>query len=363
MSVLDQYEEDLSRPDFCDDPEQRRVANELQALYDRLVETAGPKGGLLARLGFGGSRPEPVAGVYIWGGVGRGKTYLVDLFYESLPFDAKQRTHFHRFMRQVHSELKTLREREDPLAIIAERFAGRTRVLCFDEFVVNDITDAMILGGLLDSLFSLGVTLVATSNYAPDDLYKDGLQRDRFEPAIALIKANTRVIEMGGETDYRLQFLEKAETYVTPAGPDADRALAHDFRHLAPEPGRSGALLEVEGRELATVRLADGVVWFEFQVICGGPRSQNDYIELAACFNTVIVSGIPVMDDDHNDQARRFINLVDVLYDYHVTLVASADALPESLYRGRRLAKEFQRTASRLVEMQSRQYLSQGHVA
>lgn len=363
MSPMERYRRDLEQPEFVEDPEQTRLVEQLQQLHDALVDARDPRPGLLARLGLGGGRATPSTGLYIWGGVGRGKTYLVDLFFECLPFEAKHRTHFHRFMRKVHNELKTLRDKQDPLAIIADRFAGQYRILCFDEFVVNDITDAMILGGLLDHLFRRGVTLVATSNIAPDELYKDGLQRDRFEPAIELIKAHTRVFHMQGETDYRLRFLENAETYLVPPGPKANDVLRDSFEHVSPETGSAGELLEIEGRELETVRLADGVAWLEFEVICEGPRSQNDYIELASCFHTVLVSGIPVFDDDTNDRARRFINLVDVLYDRSVKLIASAEAMPDELYRGRRLANEFERTASRLVEMQSRHYLSQSHLA
>jgi len=363
MTPLERYRRDLEHPEFVEDPEQPRLVEALQRPHDALNAASEPRPGLLARLGLGRTEATPVPGLYIWGGVGRGKTYLVDLFFECLPFDAKHRTHFHRFMRKVHNELKTLRDKRDPLAIIAERFARQYRVLCFDEFVVNDITDAMILGGLLDKLFSRGVTLVATSNIPPDELYKDGLQRDRFEPAIELIKAHTRVFHMEGETDYRLQFLENAETYLVPPGPAANDALRNSFEHVAPEAGTTGELLEIEGRELATVRLADGVVWLDFEVICDGPRSQNDYIELASCFHTVLVSGVPVFNDDTNDRARRFINLVDVLYDRSVKLIASAEAMPDELYQGRRLAAEFERTASRLVEMQSRHYLSQSHLA
>jgi len=363
VTPLARYRRELERPGFQHDPEQTRVMERLQALHDELVTAGGvARGGLLSRLGFGGERSAPVTGLYIWGGVGRGKTWLVDLFFDCLPFENKQRTHFHRFMRQVHNELKELRERQDPLAIIAERFAGDTRILCFDEFVVNDITDAMILGGLLERLFARGVTLVATSNIAPEDLYKDGLQRDRFESAIALIKQHTRVVHMQGEVDYRLRFLENAETWLVPPGPDADESLADDFHHVAPEPGERDAMLEVEGRRLQTRRLADGVVWFDFDELCGGPRSQNDYIELAACFHTVLVSGMPVLDENRNDVARRLINLVDVLYDHQVTLLASAQAAPDALYTGKRLAAEFERTASRLVEMQSKAYLGRGHL-
>lgn len=363
LTPLDRYHLDLERPDFIEDTEQTRLVEKLQGLYDALIEKRDNRPGWLSRLGFGGGDAEPVTGLYIWGGVGRGKTYLVDLFFECLPFEDKQRTHFHRFMRQVHTELKGLRERRDPLAIVAERFSGNTRLLCFDEFVVNDITDAMILGGLLDKLFARGVTLVATSNIAPDDLYKDGLQRDRFLPAIELIKAHTRVVHMQGEVDYRLRFLESAEMYLTPPGIEADDALLHNFNHVAPDAGRAGGHLDIEGRSLETIRLADGVVWFDFGVVCDGPRSQNDYIELASCFHTVVVSNVPAFGEDDDDRARRFINLVDVLYDRRVKLIASAATTPEALYRGKRLAGEFERTASRLVEMQSHHYLAQSHLA
>lgn len=363
MTPLERYRQSVEDPEFRQDPEQTRVLEQLQDLHDRLVDGTTEDRGWLSKIGFGKEKTEPVTGLYIWGGVGRGKTFLVDLFFECLPFEEKRRTHFHRFMRQVHSELKNLRERQDPLSIIAERFAGQARILCFDEFVVNDITDAMILGGLLSRLFSRGVTLVATSNFAPDDLYEDGLQRDRLLPAIALIKTSTRVVHMQGEVDYRLQFLEHAQTYITPSGAEADKALMHDFDHVAPETGREGELLEIEGRELNTRRLADGVVWFDFDVICDGPRSQNDYIELASCFHTVVVSDVPVFTNNTNDQARRFINLVDVLYDRHVNLIVSAGAKPNKLYQGKRLGMEFERTASRLVEMQSKHYLSQTHLA
>lgn len=364
MTPLERYRRDLQQPDFVEDPEQTRIIEHLQALHDDLVSRGDrAKPGLLSRLGLRDAGTPPVTGLYIWGGVGRGKTYLVDLFFDCLPFENKHRTHFHRYMRKVHNELKTLRERRDPLAVVADRFAGDARVLCFDEFVVNDITDAMILGGLLDRLFQRGVTLVATSNIAPDDLYKDGLQRDRFEPAIDLIKTHAHVLHMQGDIDYRLRFLENAETYLTPPGPEADQSLSNDFAHVAPETGSDDAPLEIEGRHIRTRRLADGVVWFDFDEICGGPRSQNDYIELASCFHTVLVSGIPVFGEEAGDQARRFINLVDVLYDHQVTLIVSAEAAPDELYRGRRLAAEFERTASRLVEMQSRHYMSQTHLA
>lgn len=361
MTPWQRYQELLGRADFVEDPQQTEAMRALQALYQTLQEAppAAPPG-LLARLGLGTRRATPVTGLYLWGGVGRGKTRLMDLFFACLPFDQRLRIHFHRFMRKVHHELKSLRGRRDPLETVAQRIAGDIRVLCLDEFVVNDITDAMILGGLLDKLFQRGVTLVATSNIAPDELYRDGLQRDRFEPAIALLKTHTRVLKLAGDTDYRLRFLERAPTFITPAGADADAALAQRFDHIAPQSGDDEPL-EIEGRALCTRRLADGVVWFDFDALCGGPRSQNDYIELAASFHTLLVSGIPVLGNDDNDRARRLINLVDVLYDHQVKLIASADAAPASLYTGRRLAAPFQRTASRLVEMQSRQYLSRPH--
>ncbi len=368
-SPEERYRQELAREEIVSDPAQARAVAALETVYQRLIEAPPPADdggwlrGVLRRLRDEPPNREPVTGLYLWGGVGRGKTWLVDIFYECLPFPDKRRVHFHRFMREVHDRLKGLREREDPLDIIAAEWAAQTRVLCFDEFFVADIADAMILAGLLDGLFRRGVTLVATSNTPPQELYWDGLQRERFLPAIELLEAHTEVLNVDGGTDYRLRFLEQAEIYHTPLDGAADAVLEDDFRHVCPD-GESVEVettLAVEGREIPVRRVGDGLVWFAFDAICRGPRSQNDYIEIARQFHTVLISDVPVFDRYSEDDARRFINLVDEFYDRAVKLIVSAEAEPEALYQGRRLGFEFERTASRLTEMQSREYLALAH--
>lgn len=364
MTPADHYQRDLARSDFVADTAQAAAVGHLQRLYDELVAThrEPPKPGLWRRW-LGGHQPlwEPVTGLYFWGGVGRGKTYLMDIFYESLPFEERQRTHFHRFMRHVHQELKSLAGEKNPLVQVAQRLAERVRVLCFDEFFVVDITDAMILAGLLGELFRQGVTLVATSNIVPDELYRDGLQRVRFLPAIDLLNRHTRVVNVDGGVDYRLRALKRAELYHCPLDAEADASLMRSFESLASELAQADAELEVEGRRLRVRRLADDVAWFDFVELCDGPRSQNDYIELAREFHAVLVSNVPCLDAGRDDQARRFINLVDEFYDRNVKLVISAEVPLERLYRQGRLAFEFERTRSRLLEMQSHAYLGREH--
>ncbi len=365
MTPLERYRQDLQRPDFVRDPAQEQAIGLLQELYEQLVEaerraTPGALGRLLGRLPRRRAA-APVTGLYFWGGVGRGKTYLMDIFFESLPFQRKQRAHFHRFMQRVHRELKVLAGEKNPLDTVARRLASEARVICFDEFFVSDITDAMILGTLFERLFGLGVTLVATSNIQPDDLYRDGLQRSRFLPAIALIKAHTRVVNVDGGTDYRLRTLEQAELYHCPLDDQADASLAASFAALAPEQAAVQQMLEVEGRLIRVRKLAEDVAWFDFAALCDGPRSQNDYIELARIFHAVLISDVPCFSVDTDDQARRFINLVDEFYDRNVKLVLSAEAPLDELYAGGRLAFEFARTRSRLLEMQSRAYLARPH--
>ena len=362
MTPGERYRDELARRLLLPDPAQAALVDELERVYASLV--APPARGVIARLArnLRGRPREPVRGLYVWGGVGRGKTHLVDMFYRSPGLDSKLRMHFHRFMRYVHDELNALSAREDPLRLVAGDIAARARVLCFDEFHVSDITDAMILGRLLAALFERGVTLVATSNIAPSELYANGLQRERFLPAIALIERHTKVVRLDSGTDYRLRALERARTWYAPLGPGADRGLADCFRALAPAQVVDGGVLTILGRTVPTVRHADGIAWFDFETLCGGPRSVADYIEIARDFHSLVLGGVPVLDDDRRDPLRRFIHLVDELYERNVNLIVSAAASPDGLYRGHRLAEPFRRTRSRLVEMQSTEYLGREHI-
>lgn len=304
-----------------------------------------------------------VPGLYLWGDVGRGKAFLMDLFFATLPLERKTRIHFHRMMGDVHDRLQAIVDTEDPLDQVAADIARQVKVLCFDEFFVSDIADAMILGRLLDGLFRRGVTLVATSNSRPADLYRNGLQRERFLPVIDLLETHTQVLELGGDTDYRLRLLQQAGTYLTPADDDADARLGHYFLEIASGDVVVGRVLDILGRGIRTERCAKGVAWFDFKDICDGPRSQQDYIEIARWYPTVIVSNIPVLTADQENQARRFVALVDEFYDRKVKLMVSAAAKIETLYAGPKLTFEFQRTTSRLIEMQSTAYLHAPHLS
>jgi cell division protein ZapE len=298
--------------------------------------------------------------VYLWGGVGRGKTFLMDLFQANAGVTAR-REHFHRFMKEVHARLHELRDIPEPLIHVAAAIGGDARVLCLDELYVSDIADAMILAGLFDAFVQQGVVLVCTSNTPPGGLYRDGLQRARFLPAIALLERHTRVIHVDAGIDYRLRQLEKAPLYFDSAASDIEDRMQQRFEAIAGNPGVAGEMLAIEGRSIATRRAAPDVVWFEFAAICDGPRSQSDYVEIARDFHTVLVSGVPLFDGTSENQARRFIALIDELYDRNVKLAVSATAPPEDLYRGERLQFEFERTRSRLVEMQSHEYLARPH--
>ena len=306
----------------------------------------------------------PLRGLYLWGGVGRGKTFLADEFFAELPIREKRRDHFHRLMQEVHALLGRHRDRSSPLELVAAGIAAKARVLCVDEFVVGDVADAMILATLLEALFRRGVTLVATSNLPPGELYRGGLQRERFLPAIALIERHCRVVELDAGVDYRLRQLERATLWLGPGAADADARLAAEFGRLADGGGARDVKVQVEGRPVRARREAREIVWFEFRELCEGPRSAADYIEIARCYHTVFLSGVPVMAAASDDAARRFVTLVDELYDRGVKLVVSAAAdAPEALYRGERLAFEFRRAASRLHEMQGRRYLARPHRA
>ena len=368
MTPLERYQQDLLRPDFQEDATQYSAVEKLQTLFDALVTESlqGEKSGVVGRIKsiFSGTpKTEPCMGLYFWGGVGRGKTYLMDVFYDCLPFENKMRSHFHRFMQHVHHELRDLEGTKNPLDTVAQRIADDARVICFDEFFVSDITDAMILGGLFEKLFELGVTLVATSNIIPDELYKNGLQRQRFLPAIAELKKNCEVFNVDGGVDYRLRALEQAELYHCPLDATADESLMKSLISLAPDELSENIDVEVNDRMLHCRYEADDVIWFDFKELCDGPRSQNDYIELARIYHAVILSDIPRLTADKEDQARRFINLIDEFYDRNVKLVISAEVPIHQLYDGSRLVFEFERTQSRLLEMQSHDYLAAEHKA
>ncbi|MFZ2509037.1 MAG: cell division protein ZapE [Steroidobacteraceae bacterium] len=349
----------------CDalDIAQRRAIGLLEDLRRRLI--VRQTGHSLIRKGLSllpGARQRPLRGLWLWGGVGRGKSFLADQFFAELPLAQKRREHFHRFMQRVHSELRQHRDKPSPLQYVAAGIAREAQVLCFDEFAVSDVADAMILAALLEALFRDGVTLVATSNLAPRNLYRGGLQRARFLPVISLIERHCRIMELDGGVDYRLRRLERTQLFSGPDVLDAESNMAAEFERMAEGPGVSQTTIDVLGRPVRALRMAEDLVWFEFQALCEGPRSAADYIEIARCYHTVFVSRVPVMDTGADDAARRFITLVDEFYDRGVKLILSAAAAaPEELYRGERLAFEFRRTSSRLNEMQGREYLSRPH--
>lgn len=359
---LKKYQQDLQRDDFQHDAAQEHAVTLLEDLYGRLLQRDKESRSFFNRMAYAFKKPEPVQGLYFWGGVGRGKTYLVDTFYDCLPFDEKKRLHFHRFMHEVHHKLKAYKGETNPLEKIADEMASNLHVICFDEFFVSDITDAMILGGLFQALFKRGVALVATSNIPPEKLYWNGLQRDRFLPAIELIQKYTQVVNVDGGVDYRLRTLEQAEIYHYPLDSQAVDNLNFSFDHLATEIEPDGTPIEVEGRKIQTVRLAEGVVWFDFDAICNTPRSHADYIELSRCYHTVLIHNLYQMNNDNNDAMRRFISLVDEFYERNVKLIIAAAVPMEQIYVGTGLAFEFKRTLSRLQEMQSRSYLAKAHL-
>lgn len=351
------YAQGVADQRWEDDPAQRAVLAHLDRIQSELIAAEKTKWWQRLRA------TPPVKGLYLYGSVGRGKTFLVDLFFESLPIEAKLRRHFHRFMQEVHAELNRLKGHEDPLVAVAAHFAAEARVFCLDEFFVTDIGDAMILGNLLKHLFARGVTLVTTSNIVPKDLYKNGLQSERFLPAIDLLENNCEIVSLDAQQDYRLRALTQAGVYFTPLGQIAEQAMTDCFERVAPEPPLVVTTIEVNGRDIPLKRASDGAIWFEFAALCEGPRAVADYIEIGKSFHTVLVSNVPQFVDfsASEDAARRFVNLVDEFYDRGVNLVLSAAAPITELYRGKRLKFEFARTESRLIEMQSREYLASGH--
>ncbi len=355
------YASGVNRGDWLDDPAQHAALRELDRIHAALLQPS--RNGLFAKWFGGGDAPR---GLYLWGGVGRGKTFLIDLFYDTLPVDgpageSKRRTHFHRFMREVHARLHAHAGERDPLAAIAREWRAQLRVLVLDEFFVSDIGDAMLLGRLLDRLFEAGLVLVTSSNTPPRQLYKGGLQRVRFEPAIALIEQRCAVVHLESAQDYRLRALTRSPVYRQPLDAQSEPWLSARWRELTAACRQEAGPLQIEGREIPARGLADGFAWFDFEALCEGPRATSDYIEIAREFHTLLVGGIPVFDAGRDDAARRFVTLVDELYDRHVNLVCSAAAPPPALYVGERLAGAFERTTSRLIEMRSAEYLALEH--
>lgn len=353
MNVQEFYQHALAQRGYKSDPAQQKAVDRLQQAYDDWVHFRGQRSSTFKRLI---NRPEVPRGVYLWGGVGRGKSFLMDSFYSVVPVVRKTRVHFHEFMRDVHRQLDDMKGVADPLDDVARNIAKKYRLICFDEFHVSDIADAMILYNLLSALFANGVSFIMTSNYDPDLLYPDGLHRDRMLPTIALLKDKLDVLNVDAGTDYRKRALEQVDSYYTPLGAAADQALRSAFAKIA-ECADEDPHVKIEGREIHALRRAGGIIWFDFVTLCGGPRSQNDYLELASRFHTVILSGIPAMSAAQSSEARRFTWLIDVFYDHKVKLLMSAEVAPEELYTQGTLSNEFHRTVSRIIEMQSREYM------
>jgi len=358
LSPLSHYRNLIRDGGVLFDPDQERVVIALNELWLSLRKQRRPT--LVDRIRR--AAPRPVRGLYIWGGVGRGKTWLMDLFFEHLPVKRKQRVHFHRFMQRVHRSLREQAQTRDPIPRIAADWAKNCSVLCLDEFFVSDIADAMLLSGLFESLFHQNVTLVTTSNIAPDRLYEEGLQRAKFLPAIELIKQNTVVIELKGQTDFRLRILEQSELFHYPLDKSADRVMTEFFNRMSAECELNHDL-EINGRTFHARRRGDGIIWFDFEELCVKPRGSIDFIEIARAFNTVVLSNVPQLGEDDSNAARRFVNMVDEFYDRNVKMLISADVPVGELYCGRKLEFEFQRTTSRLIEMQSRDYLARPHLS
>ncbi len=354
MTVKQAYEAELVARGFTADPAQLRAVDALERCATEWTAFKAQRSNALKKLI---NRPDTPRGVYMFGGVGRGKSFLMDCFYNAVPLKRKTRLHFHEFMREVHRELRDLQGTVNPLDVLGKRIAKRYKLICFDEFHVADITDAMILHRLLTALFENGVGFVTTSNYKPDDLYPGGMHRDRILPAIALLNKHLEVLSVDNGTDYRRRTLEQVNLYHTPLGPLADAEMTNAFNRLA-ESQDDDPVLHIESRQIHARRKAGALVWFDFKTLCGGPRSQNDYLEIATQFHTVLLSDVPAMPIRMASEARRFTWLIDVLYDRRVKLILSAEVSPEALYTYGPLAHEFPRTVSRLNEMQSAEYLA-----
>ena len=354
MTVKQAYEAELVTRGFTSDPAQLRAVDALERCATEWAAFKEQRSNAFKKLIH---HPDTPRGVYMYGGVGRGKSFLMDCFYNAVPLKRKTRLHFHEFMREVHRELRDLQGTVNPLDELGKRISKRYKLICFDEFHVADITDAMILHRLLTALFDNGVGFVTTSNFKPDDLYPGGMHRDRILPAIALLNAHLEVLSVDNGTDYRRRTLEQVNLYHTPLGAQADAEMTDAFNRLA-ESQDDNPVLQIESRQIQARRKAGGLVWFDFKTLCGGPRSQNDYLEIATQFHTVLLSDVPAMPVRMASEARRFTWLVDVLYDRRVKLIMSAEVSPEALYKDGPLAHEFPRTVSRLNEMQSAEFLA-----
>jgi len=357
VTPSERYQLDLQKTDFIKDDQQLRTVEHTQALYDELIAHQ-PDHGILS---FFTKKRKTITGLYLWGGTGRGKTYLIDSFYACLPFKEKFRTHFHSFMRDIHTQLQQLPKTPDPLDIVARQLATKIRLLCLDEFHVHDIGDAMIMAGLLKAIHRHGITLVTTSNIAIDDLYKNGIQRDLFMSTIEHLKQNNIELNMGHGTDYRFRVLNKNETYHIDKEGSGNLFLQQQMNVMAPCPCKTNRQILINDRSIDYIALADDIIWFDFDAICNTPRSDSDYIAIAEQFHTVLLSNLPIIKEGHDNIAKRFIHLIDALYDHNVKCIISAEESVQNLYQGRLLAMAFDRTISRLTEMDSQEYLSKSH--
>lgn len=361
MSLLERYQQVLAEKDFQSDAGQQKVIKAFDQLQREIYQQHQARS-LCARLKHQLKRPATINGIYLWGGVGRGKTWLMDLFYETLNIDNKYRLHFHRYIKEIHEQLDEYKGQKNPLRLIAKKFSRQYKLLCLDEFHVSDITDAMILNGLLQALFEQGVILIMTSNIEPDELYRDGLQRQRFIPAIELIKQFNHVINIEDGDDHRLNTIQKSELYYTPLNSQNQNKLETYFTQLSPCTPKTNTQLLINHRSLPAYKLADDIVWFIFDQLFDSPRAVADYIELAKLFHTVFISDIPFLNGHNEDKTKRFIQLLDEFYDRNVNIIISAADLPDNLYQGTSLSFEFERTVSRLKEMKSVKYLQKQHL-
>lgn len=361
VTPLESYQHDLKRSNFKVDAAQQHAVELTNGLYEALLtDASSPQRGFLAALFK--KKPAYIKGLYFWGGTGRGKTYLIDCFYDCLPFKDKHRIHFHHFMLDIHEQLRSLPKSPNPLDIVAKKFAARYQLLCLDEFHIHDIADAMLMVGLLKILVDNGVTIVASSNIAIHDLYKNGLQRERFLSVIDLLEEVTTEYNLGNDIDYRFNILEKSEIYFIGLNELTNKNVTECFENIVPVKPKHDRQITINDRKINYIAYADDAIWFDYSEICESARSAHDYIEIAKIFTTVVISQIPIMDESYDSAAKRFIHLIDALYDHNVKLICSAEVDAGQLYKGERLAFAFERTVSRLTEMQTKNYLALPHI-